>query len=77
VDLPANRMVRIGMGVGLVILGIFGAVLPILGVWMIPLGLLVLAVDIAIVRRLNRRGSVAISRWWSGRKARRASQRVS
>ena len=71
VDLPGNRIVRIAMGVGLVILGIFGIVLPLLGAWMIPLGLIILSVDIPIVRRLNRRISVAVSRWWHGRKSRR------
>jgi hypothetical protein len=74
VELPGNRIVRIAMGVGLVILGIFGAVLPVLGVWMIPLGLIVLSVDIPVVRRLNRRASVAFSRWWHGRKSRRERQ---
>jgi hypothetical protein len=74
VELPGNRIVRIAMGVALVILGIFGTVLPILGVWMIPLGLIVLSVDIPVVRRLNRRLSVAFSRWWQGRKSRRAQR---
>ncbi len=74
VELPGNRIVRIAMGIGLIILGIFGAVLPLLGVWMIPLGLIVLSVDIPVVRRLNRRVSVAVSRWWHGRKSRRAQR---
>ena len=77
VELPGNRIVRIAMGVGLVILGIFGSVLPLLGVWMIPLGLIVLSVDIPVVRRMNRRISVAFSRWWHGRKSRRQQQRES
>jgi hypothetical protein len=75
-DLPGNRIVRIAMGGGLVILGVFGAVLPLLGVWMIPLGLLVLSVDIPVVRRLNRRVSVAFSRWWHGRKSRRQRESI-
>lgn len=77
VELPGNRIVRMAMGVGLVILGIFGTVLPILGTWMIPLGLIVLSVDIPAVRRLNRRVSVAFSRWWQGRKSSRERQRES
>jgi hypothetical protein len=56
---------------GLVLLGLVGF-LPILGFWMVPLGLLILSADIPMVRRFNRRVSVAVSRWWSGRKARRA-----
>jgi hypothetical protein len=63
INLPANRIVRIGVGVGLVLLGLVGF-LPILGFWMIPLGLIVLSVDIAIVRRWRRRFSVWAERWW-------------
>jgi hypothetical protein len=70
-DLPGNRVVRIALGVVLILLGLVGF-LPILGFWMVPLGLLILSADIPAVRRFNRRVSVAVSRWWSGRKARRA-----
>ncbi len=41
--------------------------LPVLGIWMIPLGLLVLSVDIAIIRRWRRRGEVKIGRWRNGK----------
>jgi hypothetical protein len=63
VALPANRILRIGIGIGLVLLGLVGF-LPVLGFWMVPLGLLVLSVDIAIVRRWRRRFSVWATRWW-------------
>ena len=63
VALPANRVLRIAIGVVLVLLGLVGF-LPILGFWMVPLGLLVLSVDIAIVRRWRRRFSVWATRWW-------------
>jgi hypothetical protein len=63
INLPANRIVRIGIGVGLVLLGLIGF-LPVLGFWMVPLGLLVLSVDIAIVRRWRRRFTVWAERWW-------------
>jgi hypothetical protein len=46
---PATRLVRIPIGVLLVLGGIF-SFLPILGIWMLPLGLLLLALDIAILR---------------------------
>jgi hypothetical protein len=63
VALPANRILRIGIGIGLVLLGLVGF-LPVLGFWMVPLGLLVLSVDIAIVRRWRRRFTVWAERWW-------------
>ncbi len=50
---PGYRWIRIPAGVLLVLFGLFGF-LPVLGFWMIPLGLWLLAVDIPAVRRLNR-----------------------
>jgi len=44
VRVPQSRSLRVSLGVALVIGGIFGF-LPILGFWMIPLGLLVLSID--------------------------------
>jgi len=59
VPVPQSRSLRIGLGVALVIGGMFGF-LPILGFWMIPLGLLVLSIDFHPVRRFRRRLAV---RW--------------
>jgi hypothetical protein len=70
-ELPRNRIVRILLGVTLVLLGGLGGWLPILGFWMVPLGLLVLASDSPAIRRLNRRMNVAIVGWWRGRKSKR------
>jgi hypothetical protein len=39
--------------------------LPVLGFWMIPAGLLVLAVDSHRIRRWNRRATVRVVRWWT------------
>ncbi len=61
--LPRSRAFRLAIGIGLIVLGIFGF-LPILGFWMIPLGLLVLSHEIAAVRRWRRRLVV----WWERRK---------
>jgi hypothetical protein len=66
--MPRSRSARVLIGVGLVILGIFGF-LPILGFWMIPLGLLVLSYEFAAVRRARRRLQV----WWEKRRRRGAS----
>ena len=61
-SLPASRLARIAIGSTLVVAGILGF-LPILGFWMVPLGLLVLSVDLPVVRRLRRRLEV----WWGRR----------
>jgi hypothetical protein len=57
--LPQSRPMRIGLGILLVAFGLLGF-LPILGFWMIPLGLLVLSVDLPVIRRMRRRLTV----WW-------------
>ncbi len=64
--LPKNRAARMALGFGLVAGGTLGF-LPILGFWMIPVGLLVLSHDIAAVRRMRRRTVL----WWERRRARR------
>ena len=63
--LPQSRGLRIALGIALV-LGGFVGFLPILGFWMVPLGLLVLSVDLPPVRRAHRRLSI----WWARRRAR-------
>jgi hypothetical protein len=65
ITLPSSAGVRIALGVLLVCGGLLGF-LPILGFWMIPLGLIVLSVDLPLVRRLRRRMEVPILRWWYG-----------
>mgnify|MGYP000963993363 CR=1 FL=1 len=47
---PKWRWLRPPVGVALVILGFFGF-LPVLGFWMIPLGLAVLAIDYPAAKR--------------------------
>ncbi len=61
-SLPASRVARTVVGVALVIGGVLGF-LPVLGFWMIPLGLLVLSVDFPLVRRWRRRWTVAAGSW--------------
>jgi Ca2+-transporting ATPase len=53
-DLPRSRALRLISGAVLVVGGLLGF-LPILGFWMVPLGLLILTVDLPPVRRLRRR----------------------
>jgi hypothetical protein len=51
---PPRAVIRIPLGIGLVIGGIF-SILPVLGVWMLPLGLLLLARDFPQVCRASTR----------------------
>ncbi|UWQ23691.1 hypothetical protein K3553_11955 [Leisingera aquaemixtae] len=48
------RGLRLVLGVLLILGGIFGF-LPVLGFWMVPLGVLVAAMDIKLIRRWLRR----------------------
>ncbi len=60
---PDSPHVRLGVGLLFIVGGILGF-LPVLGFWMIPLGLVILSVDMPAVRRVRRRMEV-----WFGRKA--------
>ncbi len=60
--LPKSQIARILIGILLVIGGLLGF-LPVLGFWMIPLGLLVLSIDLPLVRRWRRNVTLK----WHGR----------
>src|SRR5690349_3240607 len=62
VPLPGHPVARILLGC-LLVLGGFLGFLPVLGFWMVPLGLIVLAVDIPMARRFRRRQEVRLGRW--------------
>ncbi|KAA0970708.1 hypothetical protein FPY71_09480 [Aureimonas fodinaquatilis] len=66
IKLPSSRPARVAVGVAFVIGGIF-SFLPVLGLWMLPVGILILSIDFVMVRRWRRRASV---KW--GRRQRRA-----
>jgi hypothetical protein len=55
--LPRSRLLRISIGGVLVVFGLFGF-LPVVGFWMVPVGLLILSVDLPRVRRWRRRFAV-------------------
>ncbi|MFK8034273.1 MAG: hypothetical protein AB8B94_09030 [Hyphomicrobiales bacterium] len=61
-NLAKSQIARVGLGVLFVVGGIPGF-LPIVGFWMIPVGLLILSYDIPAIRRQTRRFSV----WWGRR----------
>lgn len=66
VRVPNHPVVRIVLGIVLVILGMFGF-LPVLGFWMIPVGLIILSVDFAWIRRKRRVASVRLGVWLTRR----------
>lgn len=56
------KPVRIVVGVVFVLFGLVGF-LPILGFWMVPVGLAILAIDIPIVKKLLHRMMTAFLKW--------------
>jgi hypothetical protein len=72
IRLPASRIARTAIGIALIIGGILGF-LPILGFWMIPLGLIILSVDSPYVRRHRRQWAVRTGSWLKRRAPRVAS----
>jgi hypothetical protein len=51
---PSRRWVRIPAGVVLIVGSVF-SILPILGLWMLPLGIVILSEDVPPLRRLTDR----------------------
>ncbi len=65
IRLPRSRLLRILLGVGLLVGGMLWF-LPILGLWMLPLGIMVLSIDFHPLRRTRRRAET----WWGRRRPR-------
>ena len=71
---PSARWVRLPVGLLLIAGGIF-SILPVLGLWMLPLGLLLLAQDLPFLRRPMRRALLwAERRWVRWKQSRRTQQ---
>jgi hypothetical protein len=71
---PSASWMRLPLGILLVLGGLLGF-LPVLGVWMLPLGLLLLALDVAPLRRPTARMVVAGEHLWGRlRRARRTGR---
>jgi hypothetical protein len=64
-SLPKSRTLRIMIGVVLILGGLL-SLLPVFGLWMLPLGFLVLSNELPMVRRWRRR----LILWWERRKTR-------
>ncbi|THK34717.1 hypothetical protein EHS39_28900 [Ensifer sp. MPMI2T] len=62
INLPDSPALRILVGTLLIVGGVLGF-LPVLGFWMIPLGLLVLSHDIPAIRRRRRKLAIWWARW--------------
>lgn len=60
--LPRSMLLRIPIGLSLIVGGLLGF-LPVLGFWMLPVGVAVLSVDIPVVRRFRRNATVKIGIW--------------
>ena len=71
--MPASRIGRLIVGILCIIGGLLGF-LPVLGFWMIPLGLLILSVDFPFIRRFRRKQEVRFGRWWQARKERQRNK---
>ena len=70
---PEARWVRIPVGILLIILS-FLAFLPVIGIWFLPVGILMIAQDVPVLRRPAARAVfwmerkwAALRRWWRHR----------
>jgi hypothetical protein len=63
IPLPKSRPARIALGSALCVGGVVGF-LPVVGFWMLPLGVAVLSVDSPRVQRLSHR----VSNWFKNRR---------
>ena len=67
---PWAMLIRIPLGIVFVFGGIF-SFLPVLGLWMLPVGLLLLAVDIPFLRGPVGSTIIRLRRWWENRRRNR------
>ncbi len=65
-------LIRIPLALLLILGGVF-SFLPVLGIWMLPLGLLLLAIDLAPLRGPISALGVRLERWWTVWRRRRAT----
>jgi hypothetical protein len=67
---PRARLVRVPVGL-LLILGGCLSILPILGLWMLPLGLMLLAIDFPPLQTPVAWAIIKSERWWELRQRRK------
>lgn len=68
---PSSRFARIPAGILLIFGGLF-SFLPVLGLWMAPLGIILLALDVPALQRPTGRALVRARVWWSRWRKRRS-----
>ncbi|HEY0330330.1 MAG TPA: hypothetical protein VGC77_14690 [Rhodopseudomonas sp.] len=66
---PSSKLVRIPVGTALAVGGVF-SFLPVLGLWMLPLGLILIAQDVPILQGPIAKGLGWIEQKWMARRAR-------
>lgn len=71
---PSSRLARIPLALLLIVGGIF-SFLPVLGLWMLPLGLLLVAQDVPALQKPMSRMLGWIERKWEARAARGSLKR--
>ena len=72
---PSSRWVRLPVG-ALLLAGGLLSILPFLAIWMAPLGLLLLAQDMSVLRRPTGRTMICIERRWTRWSRRRRRDRA-
>lgn len=72
---PSSRLVRIPVALLLMLGGVF-SILPFLGIWMLPLGLMLIAADIPFLRKPMARFAMASVRLLNRFRAWRARRRT-
>lgn len=73
--LPQSVWLRRILGGGLIVGGVF-SFLPVLGVWMLPLGLIILSRDSSRIRRIRRKSEVGLLRRWREYRARKKAEKA-
>lgn len=71
---PSSRILRIPLGIILILGGVF-SFLPVLGIWMLPLGFLLLALDLAFLQGPMNNLIIRGQRMWAKWRRKRAEKR--
>ena len=66
IPVPGNVLLRVVLGLIMIFGGLLGF-LPVVGYWMLPIGLLILSIDFPFVRRWRRNMTVKLGDWFKQR----------